>query len=95
MKCYKNLEAFEKRVRITTDWDDYFRLNDMMFYIYEYGGMADNSYVCFLNKRTHDMITVRYRLPSVQYVEGVKVEKGAYEFISLDYEPNAFLWRPI
>lgn len=96
MKTYKDLDAFKKRVALSTDWADYFKLNGRMFTIYEYGGgMTDRSpcYVYFRNARTNDMVKVEYRLPSVQYVNGQKVEKGEYSLIAVDYYENHPLWR--
>ena len=95
MKTFKNLAAFEKRVRKTTAWDDYFKLNGRMYNIYEYGDVLNGEYVYFVNKRTHDAIEVYYRLPRINYKDGVRVEEGRYEFHSLDFIPNMSLWRPI
>lgn len=97
MKTYKDIDAFKKRVQKTTDWDEYFMLGGRMYKIYEYGGgsvfgMA-HDYVYFLNKRTRDAIKVEYDLPSVQYVDGKRVEKGEYRFIDLEFIPNMSLWR--
>lgn len=97
MKTYKDLKAFEKRVRKGTDWADHFMLGGRMYNIYEYGGGAmfgmSNEYVVFLNKRTNDMIRVEYRLPRIEYINGVRVELGDYQFIGMEFEKNALLWR--
>lgn len=97
MKTYKDLKAFEKRVAKITDWDDYFKMGGKMYNIYEYGGGAmmrmDYDYVYFLNKRTHDMIYVKYHLPSIQYVNGEKQVTGKYSLISVEYLENQELWR--
>ncbi len=98
MKTYKDIDAFKKRVQKTTDWDDYFMLGGRMYKLYEYGGgggMFGNipCYAYFLNKRTRDAVKIEYDLPSVQYVDGKRVEKGEYRFIDLEVIPNMSLWR--
>lgn len=94
MKTFKDLKAFERRVRKGTAWADYFKLGGRMWNIYEYGPFQGSPcYVYFLNKRSNDLIKVTYTLPSINYVDGERVERGAYSFIDLEYEQNASLWR--
>lgn len=97
MKTYKDLKAFKKRVQKSTDWADYFKLGGRMYTIYEYGGGSlfnmSHEYVCFRNKRTGDMITVRYNLPHTRYENGQKIIEGVYRFLDLDFEENAYAWR--
>ncbi len=67
-----------------------------MYQIYEYGDSYDHgSYVYFVNKRTHDMINVEYRLPTVDYVNGKRIEKGEYRLHSVHFFENHPLWREI
>lgn len=96
MKTYKNLDEFKKRVAITTDWADYFKLGGRMYEIYEYGGgwnKDDKSYVYFRNKRSNDMIHVEYYLPSTNYVDGKKVVTGEYRVLEVNFFKNMELWR--
>lgn len=97
MKTFKNLQAFKKRIQNGTDWDDYFKLGGKMWNIYEYGGGSmfhmDYDYVYFLNKRSGDMIYVKYDCPSVQYIDNKKVEVRKYKFISLELQAGNSLWR--
>lgn len=95
-KTFKNFGAFVKRVEKTTAWADYFNLDNKMFKIYEYGDTDGHCYVYFLNKKTTDMIRVDYTLPSINYVDSKKVEKGIYSMISAEYMENYGidnLWR--
>lgn len=80
MLYFKNIKAFERRIRSGTNWDDYFMLNGRMFKIYEYGpGIGVNTrpdYVYFVNKRTRDAIHVTYDCPSYNWEPtGRKVKK--------------------
>lgn len=96
MKYFKNIDAFKKRVQKSTDWADYFMLGGKLWNIYEYGGgwkQNEPCYVYFLNKRTNDLIKIDYFLSSTQYRNGEKVVNSKYQFIDLEYQPNAYLWR--
>lgn len=97
MKSFKDFNAFKKRIKRSTAWEDYFRMGGKMFHIYEYGGgsmmQMDYDYVYFLNKRTNDMIYVKYNLPNIQYIDGKKQVIGEYRFISAEYLENQSLWR--
>ena len=99
MKYFKSLAHFEKRIQDKPDWDDYFMLNGKMFVIYEYGGGSmfhmDYDYVYFINRRTHDVIYVKYYCPASRYVDGKKVVTKKYQLISVEYTPNIELWRAI
>ena len=95
MKTFKDLKAFVKRVQREPAWDAYFMLGGRMYQIYEYGDSARGSHVYFVNKRTHDMIEVNYTLPTVQYVNGERVERGEYRCHAVYFIPNNVLWRDI
>lgn len=85
MKHFTNLENFERRIKERPDWHDYFMLGGRMYQIYEYGGGWGSGEICyayFVNKRTHDMIHVTYRL-------------NPYELRTVEFEPDNSLWRPI
>jgi len=89
MKTFRSLEVFEKKVKDNIVWEDYFKVKGRVFRIYEYGGGSmmkmDYDYVYFLNKKTNDLIYIKYIIPlSV---------KDTYRFISLEYIENAYLWR--
>lgn len=68
-----------------------------MFNIYEYGGgsfmQMDYDYVYFLNKRSGDMVYIKYQCPSYSYINGKRVLIKDYQFISLDYMEQATQWR--
>lgn len=97
MKTFKNFEAFEKRVQKAICWDDYFQLDGKMWNIYEYGGGSmmhlDYDYVYFLNKKSGNMIYVKYHCPSYSYINGEKNNIKNYQFISVELIENATKWR--
>lgn len=97
MKSFKNVQALEKRLERGIAWDDFFLLGGKVYNMYEYGpGIGVNigyDYVYFLNKRSGDMIYIKYDCPSYQYVDGVKVQTKKYRFIELETIEKAYQWR--
>lgn len=97
MKTFKNIKALEKRLQNGIAWEDYFLLDGRIFNIYEYGGGSimglDYDYIYFLNKRSGDMVFIKYHCPSYKYVNSEKVKVKDYRFISLEYIPHATQWR--
>ena len=97
MKTFKNIKALERRLQKDIAWEDYFKLNGRMFNIYEYGGGSfmkmDYDYIYFLNKRSGDMIYIKYDCPSTRWVNGKQVKVKDYRFISLECLPQATQWR--
>lgn len=78
------MEVFEKKLQEGIAWADYFMLGGHLYKIYEYGGgdimKMDYEYVYFLNKRTGNLIYIKYLL-------------NPYRFISVELQENAYLWR--
>ena|SRR3990167_4285345 len=97
MKTFKDLKTFENAVKLSTAWEDYFKVDGKTYKLYEYGGGSmmnmDYDYAYFLNKKTHDTIYIKYNLPSVNYVKGEKIVTGTYRLISLEFIPSMEVWR--
>lgn len=97
MRTFKNLQALEKRLQRGIAWDDYFMLGGRLYEIYEYGpGPGVNigyDYVYFLNKRSGNLIYIKYICPSYQFINGVRQQTKSYQFIDLELQENAYLWR--
>ena len=97
MKQFKDIKTFENKLNKSLCWEDYFKIGNLTYKIYEYGGGSmmhlDYDYVYFYNKYTKSMIYIKYDCPSYTYKEGVKVMTKQYRFISLEVLENPYLWR--
>jgi len=93
MKTFKDIKTFKKKLNKSLCWEDYFKIGGRVFNIYEYGDLPNCEYVYFLNKRTNDLIYIKYDCPASEYIDGIKTTTKKYKFISLEFIPNANLWR--
>ncbi len=93
MKSFKNIEIFEKKLKDSLCWEDYFKIDGKTFKIYEYGELGDCDYVYFYNKKSKTMLYIKYDCPSSNWVDGKKVITKQYRFISLEVTENPHLWR--
>ncbi len=97
MKTFKDFKAFTKRISKRIDWSDYFKLGGRLWEIYEYGGGSmmkmDYDYVYFINRRSNDLICVKYDCPNYQWIDGQEIQTKKYRFIDAEYLENAYLWR--
>ena len=94
MKTFKDIETFKEKLKTSLCWEDYFKINDLTFKLFEYGSLSDSEdYVYFYNKFSKQMIYIKYICPSYNYIKGVKTQTKEYKFISLEVEENPYLWR--
>jgi len=83
MTKFKSVEDFKKEVKQNCVWEDYFKVNNLTYKIYEYGGgwkKEEDCYVYFYNKYTKTMFKIIYLL-------------NPYKFKSFEVIENPFLWR--
>jgi len=97
VKKFKTFAEFEREVKKSLCWEDYFKIGKYIYKIYEYGGGSlfnmNYDYVYFYNKTTKTMIFIEYDCPSYQYKNKVKIQTKQYKFISLEVLENPYLWR--
>jgi len=84
MKTFKNLKAFEQRLRKGIDWGDWIKVGSRIYKMVEFGEGCSNDYMLFQNKTTKHMIQVEYHCPS---------KTKEYKFLSLFDYPNDYLYR--
>jgi hypothetical protein len=97
IKKFKTIEDFKKNLKKGICWEDYFKIGNLTFKIYEYGGGSlfnmSYDYVYFYNKHTKKMIYIKYDCPSYKWESGNKVLTKPYKFIDLEVFKNPILWR--
>lgn len=97
IKHFKDIKAFEKRIQLAPEWHDYFMLGGRLYEIYEYGGGSlfhmDYDYVYFRNKRTGDMVYVKYDCPGYQYINGEQVQTKKYSLHEVELQESVEPWR--
>ena len=94
MKTFKDLKTFEKKLKKRLCWEDYFKIGNKTFKIYEYGDLSNSeNYVYFYNKRSKTMLYIKYVCPSSHFENGERIQTKTYKFIDLEVEENPDLWR--
>lgn len=98
MRHYKDIKALEKRLEGGPNWEDDFKIGGRVYTMYEYGPGPGVSvgydYIYFLNKRSGEMVYIRYDCPSYQYVDGQRVQTKAYRLHFVEHENwRHELWR--
>lgn len=92
---FKDLAAFEKRLKDGICWGDWIMVAGLTYKMVEYGGGYGSDYMLFQNKKTMRMIEVRYQCPTSRYENGEKVEGKPYEFYSVDEMEMDYLHRNV
>jgi len=94
---FKDLNDFKNKLKKSICWEDYFKIKNLTYKMYEYGGGSmfnmDYDYVYFYNKYSKKMIYIKYDCPSYKVKKGKYVMIKPYRFISLEVMRNPFLWR--
>lgn len=97
IKTFKDIKTFEEKVKESICWEDYFKIGNKLYSIYEYGGGSlfkmDYDFVYFLNRRTKTLIYIKYICPSYRWENSIKKQIKEYKFISFEVIENAYLWR--
>lgn len=97
MKTFKDLKTFARSLIQGMTWEDTMKIGGRVYQIYEYGpGPGENmgyDYIYFLNKRTNDLIYIKYDCPASNYIDGKRVQTKEYKFHELELQQDAFLWR--
>ena len=93
MKTFKDVKTFEKKLKDSLCWEDYFKIDGKTFKIYEYGSLDNYDYVYFYNKKSKTMLCINYDCPASNFQDGVKVITKEYKFISLEVLEDPYLWR--
>lgn len=95
MKTFKTIDIFENKLKKSLCWEDYFKISNHLYKIFEYGDYEKNQYVYFYNKKTQMMIKINYICPSFEYINGIRTQIKEYKFLSLEFEnyPKEYLWR--
>jgi len=93
MKTFKDIKTFEDKLKYGLCWEDYFKIDNLTYKIYEYGELEKCDYVYFYNKHTKTMLLIKYDCPASKYQDGIKIQTKEYKFISLKVTKNPFLWR--
>ena len=93
MKSFKDIKTFEKKIKNSLCWEDYFKIDGKTFKIFEYGDLTECNYVYFYNKSSKTMIYIKYDCPASKYEKGIKIIIKEYKFISLEVLENLYLWR--
>ena len=89
MKTFKDLKAFEKRLKKGICWGDWIKVNNREYKMIEYGDGQNDNYMLFQNKPTKKMIEVRYQVPTKS--KGV-ITKNYQFYEVLEYD-NEELYR--
>lgn len=97
LKRFKTITDFKNKLKKSICWEDYFKIGNLTYKIYEYGGgsMFNMSfdYVYFYNKHSKQMIYIKYDCPTSNWKNGEKVLLKPYKFIDLEVIKNPILWR--
>ena len=95
MKTFKDKKALQKRLERGLAWDghDWIKVGGKVYKLVEYGDCTGGNYVLFQNKRTTDIIDIRYQVPCFQWRDGARVQTAYYRFHSLDVYTNGELYR--
>jgi len=93
IKLFKTIQEFKNKLKIGLCWEDYFKIGNLTYKIFEYGEMDNSDYVYFYNKYSKTMLLIKYDCPASRYENGVKIITKEYKFISLEIIKNPDLWR--
>jgi len=97
MKTFKDINTFANKLKTSLCWEDYFKIGNKIYSIYEYGGGSlfhmDYDYVYFLNRRSKTLILIKYIYPSYRWENSIYKQIKEYQFISFEVIENAYLWR--
>jgi hypothetical protein len=93
MKTFKDIKQFKEKLIKGLCWEDYFKIGNLTYKIYEYGDLENCNYVYFYNKYSKTMLFIKYDCPASRYENGIKIITKEYRFISLEVLKNPYLWR--
>lgn len=89
MKTFKDLGAFEARLRKGVCWGDWIKVAGREYKMVEYGDLQSGNYMLFQNKPTTDIIRIEYQVPC--FSKGVQTKW--YKFFSIEAYTNGELYR--
>jgi len=93
LKKFRDLRHFKQELKKSLCWEDYFKIGNLTYKIFEYGDLENCEYVYFYNKFSKTMLYIKYDCPGSKYERGKKVITKTYKFINLEVIKNPYLWR--
>ncbi len=93
MRTFKDIKTFEEKLKLSLCWEDYFRIGNLKYKLFEYGDLPDSEYVYFYNKSSKTMLYIKYDCPASKFEKGKRIVTKTYKFISLEVINNPHLWR--
>ena len=93
MKTFKNIDTLKARLEKGICWGDWIKVAGKEYKMVEYGDGSYDNYMLFQNKKTTNIIEIRYITPCFKWVDGQRIQTKQYAFNSIEEYTNGELYR--